>query len=126
MNSEFTSEFTLTPPIKAGIPAEAIHRFLDRLELYQVYMHSVLIMRHNKLVAEGYYAPYRADTLHRMFSICKTMNALAVGLLCEEGRLCLTDTVVSYCIGFCILELAPQPLLQPLHFPQKKHCHIPP
>ena len=96
MNSEFTSEFTLTPPIKAGIPAEAIHRFLDRLEHYQVYMHSVLIMRHNKLVAEGYYAPYRADTLHRMFSICKTMNALAVGLLHEEGRLCLTDTVVSY------------------------------
>ncbi|MBO5165805.1 MAG: serine hydrolase [Lachnospiraceae bacterium] len=89
-------ELTLTPPAEAGIPAGAIHRFLDKLEHYQVYMHSVLIMRHDKLVAEGYYAPYREDTLHRMFSICKTMNALAIGLLCKEGRLHLTDTIVSH------------------------------
>ncbi|MED9904180.1 MAG: serine hydrolase [Lachnospiraceae bacterium] len=88
--------FAQYPPVRAGIPADAIHRFLDRLENYQVNMHSFLLMRHGLLVAEGYYAPYRADTLHRMFSVCKTMNALAVGLLCEEGRLSLDDTVIRY------------------------------
>lgn len=83
-------------PIKAGIPADAINRFLDRLSYHQITMHSVLLLRHDKLVAEGYYAPYRADTLHRMFSVCKTLNALAIGLLEEEGKLSLSDRIVSF------------------------------
>lgn len=83
-------------PAMAGIPASAIHRFLDRLDNYQVNMHSFLLMRHGLLVAEGYYAPYKADTLHRMFSVTKTLNAVAVGLLCEEGRLRLDDPVIRY------------------------------
>ncbi len=86
----------IAPPIAAGIPAAAIHSFLDRLENYQINMHSILIMRHNKLVAEGYYAPYQASTLHRLFSVSKTMNALAIGLLEEEGRLGLDDTIAGY------------------------------
>lgn len=83
-------------PIDAGIPAGSILRFLDRLEHYQVNMHSMLLYRHDKLAAEGYYAPYKADTLHRMFSICKTMNALAIGLLEQEGKLCLDDKITEY------------------------------
>lgn len=86
----------IAPPIAAGIPACAIHSFLDRLENYQINMHSILIMRHSKLVAEGYYAPYQASTLHRMFSVCKTMNALAMGLLEEEEKIGLDDTIASY------------------------------
>lgn len=86
----------LTPSIDVGIPASAILSFLDRLERYQVNMHSVLLMRHNRLVAEGYYAPCTPDGLHRMFSICKTMNALAVGLLEQEGKLCLDDPIINY------------------------------
>lgn len=83
-------------PASVGIPAASILRFLDRLENYQLNMHSILLMRHDKLVAEGYYAPYKAGTLHRMFSICKTMNALAIGLLAQEGRLHLDDAIVDY------------------------------
>lgn len=83
-------------PIEAGIPADSIHRFLDRLDAHQLNMHSILLMRHNRLVAEGYYAPCRADSLHRMFSICKTMNALAIGLLQSEGKLKLSDPIITY------------------------------
>lgn len=90
------NDLICTPPSHVGIPAVSINAFLDRLEHYQVYMHSILIMRHNRLVAEGYYAPYKRDTLHRMFSVCKTLNALAIGLLIQEGRLSLSDKVVSY------------------------------
>lgn len=93
-------------PIEAGIPADAILSFLDLLNQYQVNMHSVLIMRHDKLIAEGYYAPYHADTLHRMFSICKTLNALAIGLLEEEGKLKLDDPVINY---------FPDKITKPLH-----------
>lgn len=83
-------------PIEAGIPADAIHRFLDRLESYQVPMHSILILRHDKLAAEGYYAPCGADSLHRLFSVCKTLNAIAIGILAGDGRLKLSDPIAGY------------------------------
>lgn len=83
-------------PMEVGIPASSVLRLLDKLEHYQVNMHSLLLMRHGKLVAEGYYAPNRSTDLHRMFSICKTLNALAIGLLAEEGKLRLDDPIASY------------------------------
>ncbi len=83
-------------PSEAGVPAGAILRFLDRLDHYQVNLHSLLLMRHGSLIAEGYYAPNSPSRLHRMFSVCKTLNALAVGLLAEEGRLRLDDKIVDY------------------------------
>lgn len=88
--------FEITSPIEAGIPAESILRFIDRLDQRQVPMHALLLMRHGRLVAEGYYAPLHADSVQRMFSICKTLNALAIGLLAEEGRISLTDSIISY------------------------------
>ena len=103
---ETTDVFTCYNPAEAGIPADSILSFLDCLDKYQVNMHSLLIMRHDKLVAEGYYAPYKADTLHRMFSICKTLNALGIGLLKQEGKLNLDDPVIHY---------FPDKIMEPVH-----------
>ena len=59
-------------------------------------MHSILLLRHDKLVAEGYFAPCSADSLHRMFSICKTLNAIAIGILAADGKLKLSDAIAGY------------------------------
>ena len=53
-------------PESAGIPSGCLLHFLDRLQKKQVPMHSFLLMRHDTLIAEGYYAPYQKDTLHSM------------------------------------------------------------
>lgn len=79
-----------------GIPESAVLRFLDRLEESHVPMHSVLLMRHGKLATEGYYAPYQPETLHRMFSICKSLNALAIGVLIGDGKIDEEDKIVSF------------------------------
>lgn len=59
-------------------------------------MHSLLLMRHDKLVFEGYYSPCTADSLHRMFSISKSFTSIAIGLLVDEGKLSLEDPIVQY------------------------------
>lgn len=59
-------------------------------------MHSFSLMRHDTLIAEGYYAPYQKDTPHRMFSISKSFTSIAIGLLEAEGKLSLDDPIVSY------------------------------
>lgn len=78
------------------IPAEAICEFLNRLDKANVPMHALLLMHKGKLVYEGYYAPYQKNMLHRMFSICKSLNALAIGLLEADGKLCLEDKIIDY------------------------------
>ncbi len=63
----FTLERAL--PEEVSIPSTAITDLLLYLDKKEVPMHALLIMRKDKLVFEKYYAPYKADTLHRMFSI---------------------------------------------------------
>ena len=86
----------ITTPEAVGIPSGCILNFLTRLDQYGIPMHSVLLCRHGKLAAEGYYAPYRANTLHRMFSISKSFTSIAIGFLADEGKLSLDDPIVTY------------------------------
>lgn len=88
--------FQKAAPEETGLPSASILRFIERLRSRQVTMHSLLLMRHDKLLFEGYYAPYRADTMHRMFSISKSFTAVAVGLLADEGKLSLDDPIINY------------------------------
>lgn len=52
--------------------------------------------RHGQLALEAYYTPYDANTKHRLFSVSKSFTSIAIGLLCEEGKLSLNDPIVSY------------------------------
>ena len=88
--------FEKATPEETGIPSGCIVRFIDRLQRRQVPMHSLLLMRHDKLVFEGYYAPCTADSPHRMFSISKSFTSIAVGLLADEGRISLEDPIIQY------------------------------
>lgn len=63
-------------PESAGIPSGCLLHFLDRLQKKQVPMHSFLLMRHDTLIAEGYYAPYQKDTLLACFRSVKVLHPL--------------------------------------------------
>ena len=89
-------DFKKDSPESVGIPSRCLLKFLERLQKKQIPMHSFLLMRHDTLIAEGYYAPYQKDTLHRMFSISKSFTSIAIGLLEEEGKLSLDDPIVRY------------------------------
>lgn len=83
-------------PEQTGIPSRCIVNFIERLRRQRVPMHSILLYHRDHLIAEGYYAPYRADTLHRMFSVSKSFTSIAIGLLADEGKLSLDDPIVRY------------------------------
>jgi len=83
----------------------AIDAFLRDLHDSLFNMHSILILRHGKMVAEAYREPYDKDRKHRMFSVSKSFTALAAGLLIDEGKLSLDDKVADF-----FPEYAAQPL----------------
>lgn len=68
--------------------------FIDALERL-AHVHSVMVLRRGHVIAEGWWAPYRADLPHALFSISKSFTSTAIGLLIEDGRLSLDDLVVD-------------------------------
>lgn len=91
-----TNFFESAAAESVGIASDWLTRFLMRLEAQDLPLHSAIIMRHDKICMETYYAPYTKDTLHRMFSITKSFVSLAIGLLEAEGKLSLDDKIVSH------------------------------
>lgn len=88
--------FDPVSPQSAGLSPKRILRFIERLEEKQVPMHSFQFLCKDKLISEGYYAPYDKNTMHRMFSISKSITALAIGFLEHEGKLSLSDKIISH------------------------------
>jgi CubicO group peptidase (beta-lactamase class C family) len=85
-----------TTPEEAGIPSSAIIDFLQRLEDNRLCMHSFLLLRHGKVISEGYWKPFHAEKKHRMYSVTKSFVSVAIGLMEGEGLLSLDDRVVRF------------------------------
>jgi hypothetical protein len=61
--------FPKSAPEAQGISSAAILGFLDEAEQKLDALHSIMVVRHGKAVAEGWWAPYAADEPHMMFLI---------------------------------------------------------
>ncbi len=88
--------FETCSPEAAGIKSAQVHEFLKHLEESGLVMHSVLLLRGERLFGEFYWKPFDADFCHRMYSQTKSYVGIAIGLLEEEGKLSLSDTIASY------------------------------
>ena len=84
-------------PTAEGVSAAGIEAFLDAMEATpDIALHSLMILRRGRVVAEGWWAPYRSNDVHLVYSISKSVTATALGLALAEGRLSLDDTVVQH------------------------------
>lgn len=88
--------FEKISPEAAGIPSDAVRRFLEHCERHGNTMHSILMMRGDCIFSENYWAPFDRDFCHRMYSQTKSFVSVAIGLLIEDGRLSLDDRLASY------------------------------
>ena len=82
-------------PESVGLASATIERFLDALEASGAEMHGLMIIRHGKVAAEGWWAPYAPGIRHGCQSLTKTYAATAVGLAFDEGLVRLEDRVVD-------------------------------
>ena len=85
-------------PESAGIRSADILRFLERLAENEPYQepHAFLLLRHGRCVAEGYFAPFGADTRHSLFSVSKSVVSAAVGFAVSEGLLSTDDLIADF------------------------------
>lgn len=88
--------FNKITPEQAGISSKQVKKFIETLNRRGLATHSVLLMKGTDIFAEYYWAPFTADTCHRMYSQTKSYMAVALGLLVEEGKLSLDDKIVDF------------------------------
>lgn len=84
-------------PSAEGVDALGVLAFLDAVEAAEaVEPHSLMILRHGRLVASGWWEPYASDRLHLLYSLSKSFTSTAAGFAVAEGLIGLDDPVVSY------------------------------
>ena len=83
-------------PESQGVSVEAIQRFLKTLEDKVQTIHSVMVVRYGKVIAEKWWGDESADKPHVLWSLSKSFTSTAVGLAVQDGKLGLYDEVLSF------------------------------
>jgi CubicO group peptidase (beta-lactamase class C family) len=91
--------FPRSAPEAQGVSSAAILAFVEEAEQKLDALHSVMIVRHGQVIAEGWWEPYAADEPHMMFSLSKSFTSTAVGLAVADGKLNVDDPVLQFFPG---------------------------
>ena len=83
-------------PEAQGVSSPGVLAFVEAADQGIDSLHSVMLLRHGHVVAEGWWAPYSADAPHSLFSLSKSFTSTAVGLAVAEGKLSVDDLVMSF------------------------------
>jgi CubicO group peptidase (beta-lactamase class C family) len=94
-----TRAFAKTDAESPGISAAAVLAFLDAAAASAHEVHSLVVARNGRVAARGWFAPYRAEAPHSLYSLSKGFTSTAVGFALTAGKLRLTDKVVDFFPG---------------------------
>ena len=83
-------------PEAEGIRSEVIADFFKALDEGGYEVHGLMILRHDKVVAEHWWAPYGPQYPHAMYSATKSFTGAAVGFAVQEGLLKVSDRVQDF------------------------------
>jgi hypothetical protein len=73
-------------PEAQGVSSEGIIHFIDAIQNSKHELHSFMVLRHGKVIAEGWNSPYRSDLKHTMYSASKSFTATAIGFAVIEKK----------------------------------------
>jgi CubicO group peptidase (beta-lactamase class C family) len=90
------AELPRSSPEQQGISSAEILAFLEAADKNIDSLHSIMILRHGQVVAEGWWSPYNPQSPHSLFSLSKSFTSTAVGLAIAEGKLRLDDEVLKF------------------------------
>ncbi|MBC7289817.1 MAG: beta-lactamase family protein [Actinotalea sp.] len=92
-----TRDLPSSTPREQGVDAHGVQAFLDALEASPaIEPHSLMLLRHGHVVAQGWWAPFSPERRHLLYSLSKSFTSAALGFAVEEGLVSLDDTVLSH------------------------------
>jgi CubicO group peptidase (beta-lactamase class C family) len=94
--SSLASSLPRSTPEAEGLSSQGLLALVNALDGGAGEIHSLMLLRHGKVVAEGWWAPYAAEDIHVLYSVSKSFNSTAVGFAVDEGLLSVEDSIVSH------------------------------
>ena len=94
-------DYPTAPLLRAGSPEEAgvssaeILRFVEDLQKSGIENHSYMVLRSGRVAAEAFHEPFAPDLPHPMYSVSKTVTAIAVGFAIDEGLFTLQTRLLD-------------------------------
>ncbi len=95
-SNAYKDGLTRSTPEEQGVPSETIFKFFKLVEEKGYDVHGLMMIRHGKVIAEHWWAPYAPQYQHAMYSATKTFTGTAVGFAVQEGLLHIEDRVTSF------------------------------
>ncbi|MGY4384518.1 CubicO group peptidase (beta-lactamase class C family) [Pedobacter sp. UYP24] len=86
----------LSIPEKEGVDSKGILDFVNATRTSKTEFHSFMLLRHGKVIADGWWNPYGPDLRHSLYSGSKSFTATAIGFAINEKKLSLDSKVVSF------------------------------
>lgn len=94
--SLISTRFPRALPESLGISSEGILAFINAANASGISWHSFMLLRHGRVVAEGWWQPFAADYVHSLYSLSKSFTSTAIGMLVKEGKLDIHQKVISF------------------------------
>jgi CubicO group peptidase (beta-lactamase class C family) len=83
-------------PEEEGVSSRAILNFIEAADRDANEIHSFMLVRHGKVISEGWWNPYGPELKHTMYSLSKSFTSTAVGFAVQEKLLTVNDKVISF------------------------------
>ncbi len=93
---QVTTSLPRSVPEAEGVSSQGIIDFLNAAAKSKHEFHSLMFLRHGKVIAEGWWDPYKPELRHTLYSTSKSFTATAVGFAVSEKRLSVNDKVISF------------------------------
>lgn len=81
-------------PESQGVHSQAILEFLNKVNGQDLELHSFMLLKNGKNIADCWWKPYGPQYRHQLFSLSKSFTSMAIGLAIEEGLL-TTETRIA-------------------------------
>lgn len=85
-------------PESRGVTSASVLAFVEALDSLE-HVHSMMLLRHGRVIAEGWWAPYEASANHELYSLSKSFTSTAVGFAVSEGLVHVDDEVLKFFPG---------------------------
>lgn len=92
----FSDGLERATPESQGVRSEDIASFFKSLDEGGYEVHSIMILRHDKVIAEHWWAPFSPEYTHAMYSSTKTYSAAAIGFAVQEGLININKRFMDY------------------------------
>lgn len=95
-------------PEEQGIDSSKLADALLAWREQGINIHSLLVVRNGRLVLDACFYPYNCASVHNMRSVTKSVTTTLVGLAIDQGKLHLSDSMISFFPDFSFSHPDPQ------------------